>query len=200
MIPENPSIDFAKFGSVLGPLVEAAPLNELGAGHPDADAAKAIRAISLAEAFAPHQIVDQSMADACLAGLWLMYGHLDESHTISQSIETPTGSYWHAIMHRREGDFDNAKYWFRRVGIHPIFAPLAAAARELTGKSADDAESDRTIKRLADTGAWDAYLFVDLCAAAVRRPSPAIELCRLVQQQECRLLFDFCFRRAVDLP
>jgi hypothetical protein len=48
---------------------------------------------------------------------------LDRSHTISQSIETPTGSFWHGILHRREGDFSNSKYWFRRAGKAPFSLP-----------------------------------------------------------------------------
>ncbi len=37
-------------------------------------------------------------ANAMLAGLWLWHDALDESHTISQSLLTATGSFWHAIM------------------------------------------------------------------------------------------------------
>lgn len=55
-----------------------------------------------------------------LSGLWLYVDDLDRSHAISQDIHTSTGSYWHAIMHRREGDFWNSKYWFRKVGDHPV--------------------------------------------------------------------------------
>lgn len=51
-----------------------------------------------------------------LAGLWLYVDDLDRSHAVSQSIETPVGSLWHGIMHRREGDFWNSKYWFRKAG------------------------------------------------------------------------------------
>jgi hypothetical protein len=58
-------------------------------------------------------------ADLILAGLWLLEGDLDASHELSQKWETPTGSYWHAIMHRREGDFGNSKYWYRRIRKHP---------------------------------------------------------------------------------
>ena len=50
------------------------------------------------------------------AGLLLWNDALDASHTLSQGIDNPTGAYWHGIMHRREGDLDNAGYWFRRVG------------------------------------------------------------------------------------
>src|SRR5277367_1162697 len=41
-------------------------------------------------------------AKAMLAGLWLWHDWLDQSHEISQSLHSATGSFWHAIMHRRE--------------------------------------------------------------------------------------------------
>src|SRR5687768_16030718 len=40
-------------------------------------------------------------AEALVAGLWLWHDYLDESHAVSQSLHSPTGSFWHAIMHRR---------------------------------------------------------------------------------------------------
>src|SRR5256885_982720 len=48
-------------------------------------------------------------AAGVLAGLWLWHDFLGESHKIAQSLATPSGSMWHAIMHRREGDFSNSK-------------------------------------------------------------------------------------------
>ncbi|SVE48716.1 uncharacterized protein METZ01_LOCUS501570, partial [marine metagenome] len=56
------------------------------------------------------------------SALWLYVDDLDRSHTCSQSIDDTTGSYWHGIMHRREGDFSNSHYWFRKVGNHPAMA------------------------------------------------------------------------------
>ena len=54
------------------------------------------------------------------AGLWLYVDDLDRSHRVSQSLEDTTGSYWHGIMHRREGDFSNSHYWMRRATEHPL--------------------------------------------------------------------------------
>jgi hypothetical protein len=62
-----------------------------------------------------------------LAGIWLYIDELDRSHHVSQSLDDAAGSYWHAIMHRREGDFSNAKYWLRRASHLPI-APDADPA------------------------------------------------------------------------
>lgn len=68
------------------------------------------------------QIIEQTIAckyPALAAALWLYVDELDISHQISQGMDNPTGSYWHGIMHRREGDFPNSHYWFRRTGHHP---------------------------------------------------------------------------------
>lgn len=69
-----------------------------------------------------------------LSGLWLVAGDIDQSHSISQDLPSSEGSFLHGIMHRREGDFGNAKYWFRRVGKHPVFEQLS---RETDGHYGD---------------------------------------------------------------
>ena len=52
----------------------------------------------------------------CLrAGLWVLADDLDRAHTICQAVETPHGAAWHAVVHRREGDFWNSKYWWHRA-------------------------------------------------------------------------------------
>ncbi|MDA0337856.1 MAG: hypothetical protein O2782_22030 [bacterium] len=56
---------------------------------------------------------------ALQSALWLYIDDLDRSHTVSQGIEDATGSFWHGIMHRREGDFANSHHWFNKVGEHP---------------------------------------------------------------------------------
>ena len=167
-------------------------LNPLGPGVPDRSQEGRLAGLTPEAVVAPAPLIDRQMASACLAGLWLHYDFLDRSHEISQSIETAEGSYWHAIMHRREGDFDNAKYWFRRVGAHPTFAALVADAARL----ACEEQPDPAGRFLREQTAWDAYRFVDLCRACAAGRSTSERLCRLIQRREWQLLFDYCLAHA----
>ena len=63
------------------------------------------------------------------AGLWLYVDDIDRSHQICQDIPNQMGSFWHAIVHRREGDFSNSKYWLRQAGGSPIEMPGYAPVR-----------------------------------------------------------------------
>ncbi len=55
-------------------------------------------------------------ASSIESALYLAVGDLERSHEISQADHSAFGSYLHGIMHRREGDFSNADYWFHRAG------------------------------------------------------------------------------------
>src|SRR5262245_19277607 len=119
IIPVMSKFDPNTYGPAFAPLLAIDRRRPLDAGQPNSSARAALQKLSVKTAFTKPP-ADADMAACCLSGVWLLHDFLDESHTISQSIDTPTGSYWHAIMHRREGDFSNAKYWFRRVGDHPV--------------------------------------------------------------------------------
>ena len=42
-------------------------------------------------------------------------GDWNGAHALAQDVETPDGAWVHAYLHRREGDVDNAGYWYRRA-------------------------------------------------------------------------------------
>lgn len=116
---------------------------------------------------------------ACAAGLWLRFDFLDESHSISQEDEgNPNRDFWHAIMHRREPDAFNSKYWWRRVGAHPVLEQLRDRAPE-AGYAYTTPEA-----------------FVDFCEKVRGSGSADEETARRVQELEWRLLFDHCLAGA----
>ena len=172
--------------------------NALDAGSPEASVRPRLadlRASDLAVGVRPN---DLAMAQACLSGLWLRFDFLDESHQLSQEIETPTGSYWHAIMHRREGDYGNSKYWLRRAGHHPAMTALHEAAQlEWPSGEPKHGRQPAEIRKLLDETVWDPNQFVDLCAAACGGRTDLAAACRTLQRLEWETLFDFCFTAAV---
>jgi hypothetical protein len=114
-------------------------------------------------------------ANAALSGLFLYFSCLKEAHELVDDASHADGMYWHAIMHRMEGDGGNSGYWFRHVGRHPLFPALATEAAELGyGKG----------------GEWDPFAFVRYCEASAQ--SKDDELAKRVQLAEWQLLFRHC--------
>ncbi len=172
----------SQYGPIFAELVQGNRLRSLDEGSPEEAVRSKLEALSIDEAFAPIKVTDREMARCCLAGVWLLHDFLDESHTVSQGVATPSGSFWHGIMHRREGDFSNAKYWFRKVGEHPVYGLLADGVREI-GE--------------ATGGEWDPLGFVDACQLAGSRSGSEMAACQRIQQLEWELLFDHCYNAAL---
>jgi hypothetical protein len=180
--------------------LEAAPLNPLGPGRPNRVLVERLQASAIEDIFSGQQVRDAVMAQAVLAGLYLLADDLDQSHEISQSIHTPAGGYWHGIMHRREPDYGNAKYWFHRVGRHPVYANVATAAREAVENVAyQSIASTPAVASLKTQTVWDADHFVDLCQQAAKKSAdrPLAQLCRIIQRRECELLLAYCCAEAL---
>lgn len=187
------SFDLQAYGPVFAPLLATDRRRPLDAGRPDAASRADLEKLTVDAAFAHARIVDREMASCCLSAAWLLHDYLGESHNISQEVDTPSGSFWHGIMHRREGDFSNAKYWFRRVGKHSVLDQVGQRAAEMA--AVRGAESSG--KKLITGGAWDPLAFVDLVESSIRGHGDAHELCLDIQQAEWELLFDYCYRAAV---
>lgn len=146
---------------------------------------------ALLERLTPQQILttpidDPDEAKGLLAGLWLWHDWLEQSHALSQEVETATGSFWHAILHRREGDFNNSRYWYAKCRKHPALDELARQGNALV--KAFPASEDTAI--LLQNG-WDAYALVDFVESIYDSPDhhPPVKLAQQLQQLEWKILF-----------
>ena len=186
------SFDPTAYGEACAGLLSQEHLPALGPGEARRSVGDRLHSLTLEQLFPDATIRDRSMASGCLAGLWLWFDYLTESHEVSQRISSTTGSYWHGIMHRREPDYPNAKYWFDRVGEHPVFNPLAEGTTELLHESGALEAPDV----LSADGRWDPYRFVDLCRQHSGTSTDAEMLCRRIACLEWQLLFDHSYRQA----
>jgi hypothetical protein len=174
----------------------------LDSGSPNEAARAKLAALQPADFVPRGKLLDRKMAECCLAGLWLRHDFLHESHELSQEIHTSTGSFWHAIMHRREPDYPNSKYWLRQTGDHPAFAAIHEAAKaEFSRRPVGGNESTRAfapldIQALIAVPKWDPYRFVDLCQEACEgKDRELARACKTLQMIEWNALFDFCYER-----
>jgi hypothetical protein len=183
-----------KFGPALSQLLAEPRLPELGPGRPDQTRRNELERLIHEAIFSSGEIKDQGLGRACCAGLWLHFDFLDEAHQISQELETPEGSSWHGIMHRREGDFANASYWFRRAGDLPFFGELGLAAAQLLASIT----IHPLLTRLEKGDAWDPYRFVDICKACSKGNLAIEQTCRKLQRLEWDHLFGFCYAAGLN--
>jgi hypothetical protein len=183
------TFDPSRYGATFAELIDPERLSDLGPGTPVEGMRNRLQLLDLDAAFAPHSVRDAQMARACWAGLWLLYDFLDESHALSQEIDNTTGNYWHGLMHRREPDFANAAYWFRRVGRHPVFEKLLGESARL----ATSTSVEPTAKFLKDLKRWNPFAFIDLCEAVAAGKARCQLLCQQVQRCEWQMLFDYSY-------
>jgi len=116
-------------------------------------------------------------------GLLYACDDLSGSHEFFQDIAGDLVSYWHGMMHRREADFDNARYWFRRAGVLPFFVTLYSRAAEI---STD----------MAKQTSWDPYLFTGECEQHRFGADSDESSLALLQRAEFDAVFDYSWRQA----
>ena len=129
---------------------------------------------------------------ALRAGLYQWHDFLNESHQQSQCIEgqgeNQFGDYWHAIMHRREPDYSNAKYWFRQIGNHPNYRELRRLADSILADSTDP-QAARWRDRLQSGSKWEPFAFVDLCEECAADETTELAIAaRMIQYAEMTML------------
>jgi hypothetical protein len=112
------------------------------------------------------KIDELTAAPLIKAGLHLLNDDIHNCHIIAQEHENSDSNYWHAILHRREPDYWNSKYWYKRVGDHPVIHDMQ---KEEPG--------------------WDPFNFVDQC----EKFNTALE--RQIQLQEMTLLLNYTIKK-----
>lgn len=142
-----------------------------------------IRAASDEELAGGAAIADPEMFRLVRAGLIYACDGLDESHKIVQQNNGDEAAYWHGMIRRREGDFENARYWYRRAGALPFFGEVHRAASAVSGIVA--AQLD-----------WDPYLVTGMCEQ--ERFGAEEERTQLIkiQRAEFENVFDYVWRRS----
>lgn len=138
-------------------------------------------------------ITSSADATALKAGLLCLHDYLDESHEYSQSVQSQgrhgAGDYWHHLMHRREPDYSNAKYWSRAVGYHPLHDELPTAVEPLFEQYAGLSHVASWKPKLVQNKRWLLNAFVDCCQECENSQDPELNtFARQVQWLEMLLL------------
>ena len=118
------------------------------------------------------------------AGLFYYHNALEDSHREVSKTESAAASYWHGMVHRREGDFDNARYWMRRTGEHPTFQEMQSRASDAS-------------PHMAKQMGWDPYLFIHLCEQYKYGETDYKKEIGHLQKVEFSVIFDYVWRQCV---
>lgn len=119
------------------------------------------------------------------AGLFYAHDALPEAHRIVQDLPGDLAAYWHGMLHRREADFDNARYWFRRAGVLPHFAKLHAVTSEFSPD-------------MARQTSWEPYLFTGLCEQARYGDETHSKTLVQLQRAEFDVTFNYTWRQVIS--
>ena len=118
------------------------------------------------------------------AGLFYYHNALEDSHKQAAKGAGDIAAYWHGMVHRREGDFENARYWMRRAGEQPVF-------QEMQARASDGAP------HMARQSNWDPFLFTHRSEQYKYGEHEYKKEIGHLQKVEFAVMFDYVWRQCI---
>ena len=142
------------------------PFDRLVKGAPPAIAAKAV--------------ASSGLNPLAQGALYLYLDCFEEAHNVANEREgTWEGNWLHAMLHRREPDAVNSKYWYARVKApEGAYRSIGWAVLEVLGQKPPKGFEDLA-RKVHKSCLWEPDPFVDLCDK-VRVEDPASAPYRLL--------------------
>ncbi len=122
----------------------------------------------------------------CLAALMFAQDYIWEGHEIVQDYPELEASWWHAFMHRMEGDYGNSAYWYRRVGEPAEYNDFFEEVKKL--------DLDAQVSSVQDFSKWDPFEFNGLINNC---RSSSEESLKKVHELEFSFLLELCLKKAL---
>jgi hypothetical protein len=161
------------------------PLDRLERGKPIGKGREAVAGLSEKEL---GKLQNPDSLLSAQGALYLYFDCIEEAHQIAQDHEGLLGNWLHAILHRREPDAGNSKYWYARVKLP------GKASQEIAGeavkllKANPSPELETFRQKLFKSASWDPASFVDLCEKTRREKTtaPGYQTLAWIQEAEWR--------------
>ena len=122
----------------------------------------------------------------CLAALMFAQDYIWEGHEIVQDYPELEASWWHAYMHRMEGDYGNSAYWYRRVGEPALYSDFFESVKSLG--------LDSEVSSIQDSNKWDPFEFNGLINNYINSNAESL---KKVHDLEFNFLLERCLAKAL---
>ncbi len=167
------------------------PLERLVKGKPYAAGKKAVEALTKRDM---KDAKDPKSLPLVQGALFLCFDCWKEAHEIADSHEGTAAGHWlHAIVHRREPDAGNSKYWYAKVKTPAkVYEAIGNGVLALL-KQQPVAELGPLVQKMEKSKTWEPETFVDLCDKFREEDpqSPVYQTLARVQELEWRGLAEY---------
>lgn len=128
----------------------------------------------------------------CLTLVWFDY--LELAHQIADEERSTEFCYFHAMIHRRERDFFNARFWFRQTDRrHVVFANITDEVRKYLNQKGDQ----QLLESLIRNDEWSPLEFLEEVVKGFKM-EPTSEFVRKLQ--DIQTIEFACWFKYLSIP